>query len=152
MTNEPKDNPDKVGYEKAKKILIEDYIGNKLCDDNGDGCEDCMEGVCKEQVYQHLIRLEALAIAEGKRRGYEKVDYKVPFHEGRLVGYQEGLTALNSLSGVRYKQGRQQALKEVEEFLNEEISECERGMADIKYEKTYRKVLSAIDQLRNKGV
>jgi hypothetical protein len=42
-------------------------------------------------------------------------------------------------------------LKEVEEFLNKEISECERGMADIKYEKTYRKVLQAIDQLR-KGV
>ena len=77
MTNEPKDNPDKVGYEKAKKVACSHG--------KGDYEQDCT--CCGE--------LESLALAEG----------------------------------------RKQALKEVEEFLNEEISECERSMADISIRK-----------------
>jgi hypothetical protein len=130
MTNEPKDNPDKVGYEKARDKILEE----EGAFENGTDSEGWYT------IYTSDIRkLEALAIAEGERRVYEKIASQVSKNNPTIMGVD--------FSEI-IKQTRQQAFKEVEKAVME---------LEVKYDREQFKneVLSilkqAIDQLRNKG-
>ena len=135
---------DKTEYDKAKEQFTGNYVGDKFCDDNGDGCEDCMEGLCKEQVYQDLMGIEQLALEQGERREREKERPKDVYSEGLTVGM--GL-------------GRQQALKEVEQKVIQErnISVVKTRTTGyetaelIGFDKAIGVIKQAIDQLRRGG-
>ena len=68
MTNEPKDNPDKVGYKTARDMLV-DCANNTYC-----LTEELAEEYCD------------VILAEGERREREKERPKDVYSEGLTVG------------------------------------------------------------------
>ena len=124
MTNEPKDNPDKVGYKTARDMLV-DCANNTYC-----LTEELAEEYCD------------VILAEGERREREKERPKDVYSEGLTVGM--GL-------------GRQQALKEVEGLIKDELQTMEAmiltptGLAIKNINENLLKRIQSIDQLRKGG-
>ena len=117
MTNEPKDNPDKVGYKTARDMLV-DCANNTYC-----LTEELAEEYCD------------VILAEGERREREKERPKDVYSEGLTVGM-----------GLGRQQALKEVEEQIEYFIGEWLKECPNDRRNGALSGA-KKLKQAIDQL-----
>jgi hypothetical protein len=164
MTNEPKDNPDKVGYENEYEKMKYELSKLRTQEFNDAGTMDALSYKKIHDKYE--LMFEAQAIREGERIGIKKA---TEYFRREVKGTKLKCNSCEMCDKDEYCElhcdiaehsirddERQQALKEVEKAVKEletvwvddgdgDGDECDSGNLD------KLKVLQAIDQLRNKG-